>query len=143
MNRNILEICWIVDKRNKWAKQRKSLRNKYYRLSSIYRRSEEAAKAKVNYSRHNESRLELRVYTKRLKALLREESLKLISDKNAGYSFIVVSQKTNRKDNFTLAHDPSIRLLDKKGVRELAVKFEADILAEKMLLGKESMYVVV
>jgi hypothetical protein len=127
MNRNLLEICWIVDKRNKWAKERRSYRNKHYRLYKKDKKSEETAKAKAAYHKHNDLRKELSIFTKRLKFLLREEKLKLISDRNAGYSFIVPNQNVNTEYLIDF---------DKKDIWKLAIKFEAEAFFEKMLLNQ-------
>jgi len=133
MNQNILEICWIVDKRNKWAKERKKLRNKLYR-SEIDNKSteEECENIKLEFNRHNYLRIVLNQHTRRLKSLLKQENLKLISDKNAGYCAIVPSHVD--MPNFLIKRTPWGQF-DKEHIADLAMSFEAMLALEKIIGG--------
>jgi hypothetical protein len=87
------EICWIVQRRNEWAKRRQHYRNKIYR--SKYVRGpklsqEEFATLAAKYKQVNGERLSLNVHTKRLRTLLKKVDGLLHSDKNAGYGAVAV-----------------------------------------------------
>ena len=130
MNQNILEICWIVNKRNKWAKERKKLRNKHYRCKINKKSTEETKNIKLEFNRHNYLRIVLNQYTRKLKHLLKQENLKLISDKNAGYCAIVPSDVN--VPNFLIKQTPWGKF-DKEQIASFAVSFEAMLALEKIV----------
>lgn len=85
------EICWIVQRRNEWAKLRQHYRNKIYRSKYLSRSKfsdEERAQFILKFKEINNQRLVLNAHTKRLRSLLKKINGALHSDKNAGYDSI-------------------------------------------------------
>jgi hypothetical protein len=79
------EICWIVDKRNAWAKRRMHYRNKLRSIAIADPRYQDVLS---KYIEVNRERTSINVHTKRLRALLKSIQAKLVSDQNAGYQRI-------------------------------------------------------
>jgi hypothetical protein len=131
VNKNIFEICWIVNQRNIWAKERKKLRNKHYRsMLDTKKTIEECAKLKLSFEEHNETKISLNQYTNRLRFLLKQEKLRLISDKNAGYSAIVPLDLN--VPNFLISRTPWGKF-NKEHIRNLALSFEASQVLERII----------
>jgi hypothetical protein len=89
MNPEIKELCWIIDKRNKWAQRRGVLRHRLRRAIESDKPKSLIIKLEQDFNSVNSEKSECNKHTGRLRILTRRLNVRLVSDRNAGYDCIL------------------------------------------------------
>ena len=131
MNSNIQEICWIVYQRNKWASERGKARSKLNYAKEKRKPERNVNALKKRYAAANAKKDKLKQKTLRLRRLLAKESARLISDRSAGYSAIVLSRVSDTENikDFRVIQTR----ISKKQIAAIADSFEAERSLQKVI----------